>query len=65
MRCKKCTRTQEEGVTTLTLTELAEKYGESIDNLPLDVLMEGIYNERNASNARVLHGHESEEEKES
>ena len=27
--------------------------------------MEGIYNERNASNARVLHGHESEEEKES
>lgn len=49
----------------MTLTELAEKYGESIDNLPLDVLMEGIYNERNASNARVLHGHESEEEKES
>ena len=63
MRCKECTRTQEEGVTTLTLTELAEKYGESIDNLPMDVLMEGIYNERNASDARVLHGHESEEEK--
>ena len=49
----------------MTLTELAEKYGESIDNLSMDVLMEGIYNERNASNARVLHGHESEEEKES
>ena len=49
----------------MTLTELAEKYGESIDNLPLDVLMEGIYNERNASDARVLHGHESEEEKKS
>ena len=65
MRCKECTRTQEEGVTTLTLTELAEKYGESIDNLPMDVLMEGIYNERNASDARVLHGHESEEEKKS
>ena len=63
MRCKECTRTQEKGVTTLTLTELAEKYGESIDNLPMDVLMEGIYNERNASDARVLHGHESEEEK--
>ena len=64
MWCKECTRTQEEGVTTLTLTELAEKYGESIDNLPMDVLMEGIYNERNASDARVLHGHESKEEKE-
>ena len=49
----------------LTLTELAEKYGESIDNLPIDILMEGIYNERNASDARVLHGHESQEEKES
>ena len=48
----------------MTLTELAEKYGESIDNLPIDVLMEGIYNERNASDARVLHGHESQEEKE-
>tara|TARA_B100000614_G_C14395685_1_gene431584 strand:+ start:178 stop:327 length:150 start_codon:yes stop_codon:yes gene_type:complete len=47
----------------MTLTELAEKYGESIDNLPMDVLMEAIYNERNASDARVLHGHESEEEK--
>ena len=48
----------------MTLTELAEKYGESIDNLPMDVLMEAIYNEWNASDARVLHGHESKEEKE-
>ena len=48
----------------MTLTELAEKYGESIDNLPMDVLMEAIYNERNAFDARVLHGHESEEETE-
>jgi len=48
----------------MTLTELAEKYGESIDNLPMDILMEAIYNERNASDARVLHGHESKEEKE-
>jgi len=31
----------------LTLTELAEQYGESIDNLPIEVLMEGIYNEQN------------------
>ena len=48
----------------MTLTELAEQYGESIDNLPMDVLMEGIYNEWNASDARVLHGHESTEKKE-
>ena len=52
------------GEVKLTLSELAEKYGESIDNLPIDILMEGIYNERNASDARVLHGHESQEEKE-
>ena len=45
----------------LTLTELAEKYGESIDNLPIEVLMEGIYNERYASVASVLHDNESEE----
>ena len=48
----------------MTLTELAEKYGESIDNLPIDILMEGIYNERNASDACVLHRHEFEKEKE-
>jgi len=60
-----CSQTEHnERNSTLTLTELAEKYGESIDNLPMDVLMEAIYNERNASDARVLHGHESQEEKE-
>jgi hypothetical protein len=48
----------------LTLTELAEKYGESIDNLPIDILMEAIYNERNASTASVLHNEQSQEEKE-
>jgi len=47
----------------MTLTELAEKYGESIDNLPMDILMEGIYNERNAYVAGVLHDNESEEKK--
>jgi hypothetical protein len=41
----------------MTLTELAEKHGESIDNLPVDILMEAIYNERNASTAGVLHQH--------
>lgn len=49
---------------TKSLSELAEQYGESIDNLPVDILMEAIYNERNAFDARVLHGHESKEEKE-
>ena len=47
----------------LALTELAEKYGESIDNLPMDILMEAIYNERNAYVAGVLHDNESEEKK--
>ncbi len=47
--------------TSKTLTELAEKYGESIDNLPTDVLMEAIYNERNASTAGVLHDKQSKE----
>ena len=45
----------------LTLTELAEQHGESIDNLPIEVLMEGIYNERYAYVAGVLHDNESEE----
>jgi len=49
---------------TNNLTELAEKYGESIDNLPMDVLMEAIYNERNASTAGVLHHEQSQEENE-
>lgn len=45
----------------MTLEELAEKYGESIDNLPIDILMEGIYNERYAYVTSVLHDNESEE----
>ena len=48
----------------MTLTELAEKYGESIDNLPMDVLMEGIYNERNAPDASLLQQSEHETKKE-
>ena len=47
----------------MTLTELAEKHDESIDNLPMDILMEAIYNERNAYVASVLHDNESEEKK--
>ena len=47
----------------MTLTELAEKHGESIDNLPMDILMEAIYNERNAYVASVLNDNESEEKK--
>ena len=48
----------------MTLSELAEKYGESIDNLSMDILMEAIYNERNASVAGVLHQHESKDTQE-
>ena len=47
-----------------TLTQLSQEMGESIDNLPIDVLMEAIYNERNASTAGVLHHEQSQEEKE-
>ena len=43
----------------MNLTELAEKYGESIDNLPIDILMEGIYNERYAHVAGVFHDNET------
>ena len=50
--------------TTKTLTQLAQEMGESIDNLPVEVLMEAIYNERNASTAGVLHHEQSQEEKE-
>ena len=46
----------------MTLTELAEKH-ESIDYLPMDILMEAIYNERNAYVASVLHDNKSEEKK--
>jgi hypothetical protein len=35
-----------------TIETLAEKYGESIDNLPIDVLMEAIYNGTTTS---ILH----------
>jgi len=45
---------------TSNLTDLAEQYGESIDNLPMDVLMEAIYNERHAFDARVLHKYETD-----
>ncbi len=48
----------------MTLTELAEQYGESIDNLPMDILMEAIYNERNAPTTSVLHEHKSEDSQE-
>ena len=49
---------------TSNLTDLAEQYGESIDNLSMDVLMEAIYNERNAFTARVLHKHETDNKEE-
>jgi hypothetical protein len=41
------------------ISDLSEEYGESIDNLPMDILMEAIYNERHAPNARLLHEHET------
>ena len=44
-----------------TLTQLSKEMGESIDNLPVDVLMEAIYNERNASDASVLDNEQYEE----
>ena len=47
-----------------TLSELAQEMGESIDNLPIDVLMEAIYNERNASTSGVLHDQQSEKTQE-
>ena len=46
---------------TNNLTDLAEQYGESIDNLSMDVLMEAIYNERYAPTSGVLHDQQSEE----
>ena len=48
----------------MTLTELVEKYGESIDNLPMDVLMEAIYNEWNASTSSVLDYQQYKDKKE-
>tara|TARA_R110001592_G_scaffold355843_1_gene656946 strand:+ start:1077 stop:1259 length:183 start_codon:yes stop_codon:yes gene_type:complete len=49
---------------SLSISELAEKYGESIDNLSMDVLMESIYNERHAPNARLLQQYEQQTEEE-
>jgi len=43
-----------------TMEKLAEKYGESIDNLPVDILMEAIYN---ATTTSILHDQQSQEEK--
>jgi hypothetical protein len=48
-----------------TLSDLAEQYGESIDNLSMETLMEAIYNERNASATDLLLDNESEETEES
>tara|TARA_Y100000389_G_scaffold176992_1_gene188889 strand:- start:412 stop:567 length:156 start_codon:yes stop_codon:yes gene_type:complete len=49
----------------MKLSELAEKYGESIDNISMENLMEAIYNERHAPNARLLQQSEQQtEEKE-
>jgi len=47
----------------LNMQKLAEQYGESIDNLPIDILMEAIYNERNAFTSGVLYDQQSEETK--
>jgi hypothetical protein len=46
---------------TNNLTDLAEKYGESIDNLPMDVLMEAIYNGWYASVTSILDYKQSKE----
>ena len=43
-----------------TIETLAEKYGESIDNLPIDILMEAIYNGTTTS---ILYDQQSQEEK--
>ena len=47
-----------------SISDLAEKYGESIDNLSMEVLMEAIYNERHAPNARLLQQSEQQTEEE-
>ena len=48
----------------LSINQLAQHYGESIDNLSVDVLMEAIYNERNAPDASLLQQSEHETKKE-
>jgi hypothetical protein len=42
------------------ISDLAEEYGESIDNLSVDVLMEAIYNEGHAFTANLLHDKQTE-----
>jgi len=49
---------------SLSISELAEKYGESIDNVSMEALMEAIYNERHAPNARLLQQSEQQTEEE-
>jgi hypothetical protein len=53
----------------ITLNELVEKHGESIDNLPTEDLLEAIYNERYAHSTRILqhteHGTQEEEKSKS
>ena len=46
------------------ISDLAEEYGESIDNLSMDVLMEAIYNERHAPTANLLHDKQTEYQEE-
>ena len=48
----------------LSISQLAEKYGESIDNVFMDAFMEAIYNERHAPNARLLQQSEQQTEEE-
>jgi hypothetical protein len=49
----------------MNINDYAEKYGESIDNLPTEDLLEAIYNERYAHSTRILqhteHGTQEEE----
>jgi len=49
---------------SLSISELAEKFGESIDNVSMEALMEAIYNERHAPNARLLQHSEQQTEEE-
>ena len=51
----------------MNINDYAEKYGESIDNLPTEDLLEAIYNERYAHSTRILqhteHGTQEEKSK--
>ena len=46
------------------ISDLAEDYGESIDNLSMDVLMEAIYNEGYAPTTNLLHDKQTEHQEE-